>query len=156
MASFESRRDACGVRHLLACFINMSEGNRRLLIEIMGKRKLPPTEDPQLYSGLIRLHVLHHAAQKPVFGRWLIEELRRHGYTLSAGTLYPMLHAMERKGYLHSFEERSGKLRRRFYHATTAGEKALEGAERKVQELFSELLSERRPRATRKIARPRP
>jgi len=37
-----------------------------------------------------------------------IEELARHGYKLSAG-LYPMLHDMERKGYLHSVEERSGR-----------------------------------------------
>ena len=99
-------------------------------------------EDQQLYSGLIRLHVLHHAAEKPVYGQWLIEELARHGYKLSSGTLYPMLHNMEEKGYLRSVEERSGKLARRVYRATRLGEQALESAKRKVSELFAELFEE--------------
>jgi DNA-binding PadR family transcriptional regulator len=97
------------------------------------------SEDHQLYSGLIRLHVLHHATEGPVYGLWLIEELGRHGYKLSPGTLYPMLHSMEEKGYLHSVEERSGKLARRVYRATSVGEQALENAKRKVSELFTEL-----------------
>ena len=101
-----------------------------------------PNEDQQLYSGLIRLHVLHHAAEKPVYGLWLIEELARHGYKLSSGTLYPMLHSMEEKGYLRSVEERSGKLARRVYRATALGEKALDSAKRKVSELFTELFEE--------------
>jgi DNA-binding PadR family transcriptional regulator len=99
-------------------------------------------EDQQLYSGLIRLHVLHHAAEGPVYGLWLIEELARHGYKLSSGTLYPMLHSMEEKGYLRSVEERSGKLARRIYRATALGEEALESAKRKVAELFTELFEE--------------
>jgi PadR family transcriptional regulator PadR len=109
-------------------------------------RKETSGDDRQLYSGLIRLHVLHHAAKKPVFGRWLIEELDRRGYRLSAGTLYPLLHALEKKGYLRSAVEQRGKLGRRIYRATALGEKSLETAKRKVQELFSELLEEERPR----------
>jgi PadR family transcriptional regulator, regulatory protein PadR len=104
--------------------------------------KYGPSDDQQLYSGLIRLHVLHHAAEKPVYGLWLIEELARHGYKLSSGTLYPMLHTMEEKGYLRSVEERSGKLARRVYRATALGEKALESAKRKVSELFTELFKD--------------
>ena len=56
--------------------------------------------DKDLYSGLIRLHVLHHAAARPIYGSWMIEELREHGYEISPGTLYPMLHGLARKGYL--------------------------------------------------------
>ena len=44
-----------------------------------------------LLSGLVRLHVLHHAAERPIYGQWMIDELARHGYRLSPGTLYPML-----------------------------------------------------------------
>ncbi|EFC6981166.1 PadR family transcriptional regulator, partial [Escherichia coli] len=44
--------------------------------------------DKDLYGGLIRLHILHHAAEEPVFGLGIIEELRRHGYEMSAGTVY--------------------------------------------------------------------
>ncbi|HGT4724942.1 TPA: PadR family transcriptional regulator [Escherichia coli] len=58
--------------------------------------------DKDLYGGLIRLHILHHAAEEPVFGLGIIEELRRHGYEMSAGTVYPMLHGLEKKGYLTS------------------------------------------------------
>lgn len=116
-------------------------------------------EDQQLYSGLIRLHVLHHAAERPVYGLWLIEELARHGYKLSSGTLYPMLHNMEEKGYLRSVEERSGKLARRVYRATSIGEQALENAKRKVSELFTELFEgvkeSKRRQGDRKIQRGR-
>ncbi|HEU5450533.1 MAG TPA: helix-turn-helix transcriptional regulator, partial [Terriglobales bacterium] len=48
-----------------------------------------------LYSGLIRLHILHHACHEPIFGLGMIEELARHGYKLSAGTMYPLLHGLE-------------------------------------------------------------
>ena len=58
--------------------------------------------DRSLYTGLIRLHLLHHAAEGPIFGQAMIDELGRHGYRLSAGTLYPILHGMERQGYLRS------------------------------------------------------
>jgi len=57
------------------------------------------TEDQDLYSGLIRLHVLHHAVEKPIFGLKMIEELSRHGYRISPGTLYPLLQRLEKKGY---------------------------------------------------------
>jgi len=93
----------------------------------------------EFYSSLIRLHILHHAAQEPIFGLGIIEELARHGYKLSAGTLYPMLHDMERKGYLFSVEERSGRQLRKLYRATPLGKAMLEEAKEKVQELFGEL-----------------
>lgn len=54
--------------------------------------------DKELYSGMIRLHILHHAARGHIFGMWIIEELGRHGYRLSPGTLYPIMHGLERKG----------------------------------------------------------
>ncbi len=98
--------------------------------------------DQDLYGGLIRLHILHHASKGPVFGLWFIEELGRHGYKLSPGTLYPLLHGLERKGYLRSLNERSGKSLRRMYQATPQGRKALLAARQKVSELFGELLEE--------------
>ena len=58
--------------------------------------------DRTLYVGLIRLHILHHAVEEPIFGQAMMDELGRHGYRLSAGTLYPILHGMERLGYLRS------------------------------------------------------
>jgi len=96
--------------------------------------------DRDLYSGLIRLHVLHHAAEEPIFGLGMIEELARHGYRISPGSLYPLLQSLERRGYLRSVEKRSGKSLRRLYRATPAGRKALAAAKSKVRELFHELI----------------
>jgi len=98
------------------------------------------TTDRDLYSGLIRLHILHHAAEEPIFGLGMAEELARHGYKLSLGTLYPLLHGLERRGYLKSSSQRHGKTVRRVYRATTPGRRALAAAKNKVRELFGELI----------------
>ena len=95
--------------------------------------------DKDLYAGLIRLHVLHHAGEGPVFGLWLIEELRRHGYQIGPGTLYPLLHGLEAKGYLTSRPERNGRSTRRVYDITPHGSEALAAARQKVKELFGEM-----------------
>jgi PadR family transcriptional regulator, regulatory protein PadR len=96
--------------------------------------------DRDLYSGLIRLHVLHHAVEGPIFGLGMLEELGEHGYRISSGTLYPILHGLERKGYLQAREVRNGKSRRTVYRATSHGKKALAAARVKVRELFGELI----------------
>lgn len=100
----------------------------------------PDSTDHDLYSGLIRLHVLHHACEEPIFGLGMAEELARHGYRISPGTLYPLLHSLENKGYLRSTERRNGKSRRKVYRATPLGKKALAAAREKVRELFRELI----------------
>ncbi len=99
-------------------------------------------DDQDLYPGFIRLHILHHAVKEPIFGLGIIEELGRHGYKLSPGTIYPILHGLERKGYLRSTEERLGKTARRVYRATASGRKALAAAKHKVHELFGELFED--------------
>jgi PadR family transcriptional regulator PadR len=96
--------------------------------------------DRDLYSGLIRLHVLHHAVEGPIFGLGMIEELARHGYRISPGSLYPLLQSLEKKGYLQSKSERNGKSLRRVYRATRLGRKALAASKSKVRELFHELV----------------
>jgi PadR family transcriptional regulator PadR len=100
-------------------------------------------DDRDLYSGLIRLHVLHHAVAEPVFGLGMVEELGRHGYRISPGTLYPVLYGLEKKGYLRSTEIRNGKSLRKLYRATPLGRKALNAAKSKVRELFHELIEGR-------------
>jgi PadR family transcriptional regulator, regulatory protein PadR len=96
--------------------------------------------DRDLYSGLIRLHVLHHAAEEPIFGLGMIEELGRHGYRISPGSLYPLLHGLEKKGYLRSRQQRNGRSLRKVYRATALGRNALEASKIKVRELFRELM----------------
>ena len=99
--------------------------------------------DRDLYSGLIRLHVLHHATEGPIFGLGMADELARHGYRISPGTLYPLLHGLETKGYLRSIELRNGKSLRKVYRATPQGRAALRAAKDKVWELFGELFEHR-------------
>ncbi len=97
-------------------------------------------DDKGLYAGLMRLHILHHAAEQVVCGVWVMEELSRHGYEISPGTLYPMLHGLERKGYLQSSKERVGKTMRRLYSITSEGKSALSEAKEKVRDLYGELI----------------
>jgi PadR family transcriptional regulator PadR len=101
------------------------------------------TKHQEFLTGLVRLHVLHHAVEGEFFGNWMIEELRGHGYRIGPGTLYPMLHALERKGYLKSRTEGAGRRARRHYRATRQGRAALAVATGKVRELFNELVKER-------------
>ena len=116
----------------------------------MRQTATAPRIDQELFSGFVRLHILHHACERPVFGLWLIEELARHGYKLSPGTLYPILHGLEERGLLRSSWSRSGGRSRRMYRPTAAGRTTLARAKVKVRELFGELLAEptgaKRPR----------
>jgi PadR family transcriptional regulator, regulatory protein PadR len=97
-----------------------------------------------LYNGLIRMHILHHAAHEEIFGLGIIAELKRHGYELGPGTLYPMLHRLEERGYLVSRLRREGRRSRRTYRATAAGRAALKDSKAKIWELFAELFDEGR------------
>jgi DNA-binding PadR family transcriptional regulator len=98
--------------------------------------------DRDLFAGLIRLHVLHHASEQPIYGAWIIEELSHHGYSLSPGTLYPLLHGLEKKGYLRSKKVRTGKRSRRIYSITPKGRSVFATAKEKVRELFGELFAQ--------------
>lgn len=93
----------------------------------------PEFEHRDLLSGLVRMHVLHHAAQEEIFGAWMIEELAGHGYRLSPGTLYPMLHKMVRDRYLTVRSERDGRTVRKFYAATDKGRAGLALARERIQ-----------------------
>ncbi len=100
-------------------------------------------EYSEILAGLIRLHILHHAVEGELYGHWMIEELGRHGYRMSPGTLYPMLHALERKGFLKSRMKGVGRRARRLYRATKKGRAALEVAKQRINELFGELVKGR-------------
>ena len=100
------------------------------------------THQRELFYGLIRIHVLVHAAHEPIFGLAMMEELEHHGYRIGPGTLYPLLHGLERAGLLQSKLENAGGRRRRIYRITRSGRKALEKARVKVDELHHELHEE--------------
>jgi PadR family transcriptional regulator, regulatory protein PadR len=93
----------------------------------------------KLFLGFIQIHILHHAVEHPIFGVWMLEELREHGYNISSGTLYPILHSMEADGLL-TREDRNveGKIRK-YYTTTEKGKLILIEARKKAYELFKEI-----------------
>jgi len=77
--------------------------------------------------------------KEPIFGSWLLEELKKHGYQMSAGTLYPLLHKMELAGLLEREEKTvEGKIRK-YYRTTEKGNEVLMKAKEKAYELFKEI-----------------
>jgi len=94
-----------------------------------------------LFLGFIKIHILHHAGEQPVYGVWLMEELARHGYTISPGTLYPTLHSLEQAGYLTSEKRVVEGRQRKYYTITPAGEAALAEARARLEELVAEVLN---------------
>src|SRR5579863_3530251 len=97
----------------------------------------PRSTHGDLWRGLIQLHVLHHASEGDVYGLGLIEELRRHGYSIGPGTLYPLLHRLTERGYLRERASEGGRQRR--YYATRKARRALAEAYHYVEELFGEM-----------------
>lgn len=93
----------------------------------------------KLFLGFVQIHILHHAKKEPFYGVWMIDELREHGYDMSPGSLYPILHDMTKNGLLIQFEKNvEGKIRK-YYGITEKGEVVLEEARKKAYELFKEI-----------------
>lgn len=105
----------------------------------LGGDKLEDKVLRKLFLGFIHIHILHHAQEHPIFGVWMLEELKEHGYSISSGTLYPILHSMESDGLL-TREDRNveGKIRK-YYTTTEKGNLVLIEARKKAYELFKEI-----------------
>ena len=70
----------------------------------------------------------------------MIQELKNHGYNVSPGTMYPILHALENEGYLKSRKENvNGKIRK-YYKITSNGQKILQESRQKINELIYEIM----------------
>lgn len=97
----------------------------------------------EILLGFWKVHILHHAAERPIIGQWVLTELRHHGYDISPGTLYPLLKRLERNGWLRSETAvGEGKRRRRYYHLTKRGAAVLEVLRETVVELHHEVVEE--------------
>ncbi|PKM68249.1 MAG: PadR family transcriptional regulator [Firmicutes bacterium HGW-Firmicutes-19] len=93
----------------------------------------------RLFHGFVCMHILHHAKEHPVYGSWMVEELAHHGYKMSYGTLYPILHDLEKEGLLTSSSMTvEGKIRK-YYTITSLGESALEELRSYLRELTDEV-----------------
>ncbi|MDX8343614.1 PadR family transcriptional regulator [Rossellomorea sp. YZS02] len=93
----------------------------------------------KLFLGFIQIHILHHAKEEPIYGTWMLDELKEHGYSISSGTLYPILHSMEQDGLLLKENKNvEGKIRK-YYTTTPKGNEVLIEARSKAFELFKEI-----------------
>jgi DNA-binding PadR family transcriptional regulator len=129
----------------------------------IGFRKTETMKDPadrEIRLAFWKLHVLHHAAQGPIYGLWMLQELAQHGHRISPGTLYPILARMEANGWLRSSLAGAGV--RRSYRITPAGRRILARLRRELAELHRELVlgegpdvSQRPAKAKHAPARPR-
>jgi DNA-binding PadR family transcriptional regulator len=94
----------------------------------------------EILLGFWKIHILHHAVKGPVVGQWMLQELRRHGYEVSPGTLYPILHRMEGLGWLQSeVDTDAGPRAIRRYYITDSGKEVLVAVEQQLDELTGEL-----------------
>ena len=99
--------------------------------------------DREFFLGFIKIHILYHAAKEPIFGMEMAEELARHGYGVSPGTLYPILHRLEKDGYLEKSSKVVNGRVRKYYRATAEGKRVLTHSKRKIKELVDEVIEER-------------
>ncbi|HEX6470826.1 MAG TPA: PadR family transcriptional regulator [Streptosporangiaceae bacterium] len=106
-------------------------------------KKSVPAEKSKLQRdlllGFVKIHVLYHAAQEAIYGAGISAELEAHGYHLSWGTLYPLLHNLEAAGFLAREEQVVDGKVRKYYRITELGREALDEARNKAVELVREI-----------------
>jgi len=94
----------------------------------------------EILLALWKIHILHHAAEGPVYGQWITGELRRHGYDISPGTLYPLLNRLAAVGWLKRLQGgKRGLKARKSYRLTPQGERVLDHVRGQVRELYKEV-----------------
>ncbi|MCG3147818.1 MAG: hypothetical protein PCFJNLEI_01259 [Verrucomicrobiae bacterium] len=98
----------------------------------------------EILLGFWKVHILHHAGEEPICGQWILNELRRHGYSISPGTLYPLLARMEERGWLKGKSDPAGGPRaRKDYRLTLRGRQVLEYIRAQVKELYDEVVTDK-------------
>jgi len=91
-------------------------------------------------KGSILVHILYHASKEPFYGSWLKEELSKHGYNISDGTLYPWLNRLTYSGLLSLKKINvKGKIRK-YYSITEAGKNHFEKIKEYLKELYNEVI----------------
>jgi PadR family transcriptional regulator PadR len=102
------------------------------------------TETREILLAFWKIHILHHADEGPIHGQWISNELRRHGYEISPGTLYPLLNRMARYGWLSCRRNSRGARARKDYRLTAAGRKVLALVRQQIEELHKEVVIHRK------------
>ncbi|HHY00244.1 MAG TPA: helix-turn-helix transcriptional regulator [Methanothermobacter sp.] len=94
----------------------------------------------KFFLGFIRIHILYYASKKEIYGVQMMDELKNHGYQVSPGIIYPILHSLENEGFLKSRKKNvRGKIRK-YYKITVKGEKILQESRKKIKKLINEVI----------------
>jgi DNA-binding PadR family transcriptional regulator len=113
-----------------------------MVFDIESRSKRMHAVDREILLSFWKVHILHHAGQSPIHGQWIITELRRHGYEISPGTLYPLLQRLARRGWLDITAQGKGRRSRKDYRLTPKGKKVLKLIRSQIQELYDEVVAE--------------
>lgn len=100
--------------------------------------------DKSLISGSTSMLLLRLLEEKDMYGYEMIEALEKKSnnvFTLKAGTLYPLLHSLEEKKYLISYESDASGKQRKYYSITKEGKKYLKSKKEEWQEYQNAVLS---------------
>ena len=101
------------------------------------------TLNRKFFLGFIRIHMLYHASKEEIYGVQMMQELKNHGYDVSPGTMYPILHSLENEGFLKSRKVNvRGKIRK-YYKITSNGQKILKESRQKTVELVNEVMEKK-------------
>lgn len=104
----------------------------------------------EILLGFWKVHILYHARTEPVVGQWILTELRRHGYDVSPGTLYPLLARMVERGWLScESDPAEGRRARKHYRLTHEGQLVLRSLCPLIRELYEEVVCGQTPSKVR-------
>lgn len=85
--------------------------------------------DKSLLTGSTTMLILKLLDDKDMYGYLMIDELSKQSndtFLLKAGTLYPLLHALEKQEMITSYDQNIDSARiRKYYHITKKGKKLL-------------------------------
>lgn len=84
--------------------------------------------EKSLFSGSTAMLLLGLLDERDMYGYEMIETLEQrsnHMFELKAGTLYPLLHSLEAKGFLTAYEKEAEGKRRKYYSVTKEGKRHL-------------------------------
>lgn len=93
--------------------------------------------DRTLVSGSMAMMILRLLSEKDMYGYEMIDTLRQRSqnvFELKAGTLYPLLHNLEEKYFLTSYEQEVLGKTRKYYRITKEGKRHLEQKRSEWQE----------------------
>ena len=96
--------------------------------------------DRSLVSGSMGMLILRLLSEKDMYGYEMIDTLKKRSenvFELKAGTLYPLLHGMEEKGLLKSYEQEYGGKMRKYYSITKEGRTLLNAKQAEWKEYQS-------------------